>query len=361
MNIDNGKTYIIAEAGTSHSGDITKGYELIEAAADAGADCVKFQIVFADEIIHPDSGLVDLPNGKTPLFDVFKKLEEDFTFYWNLKTYCGKKGIDFLATPFGLRSAALLKRLSPAAVKIASPELNHYPLLREISSWKCPVILSTGVSTEDDIKKALSITGREGFLLHCITSYPAPEEEYNLLLVKTLSERFGMKTGISDHSSDPLLVPVLSAALGSVMIEKHITLSNRGSGLDDRIALDPENFRKMTAGIREAEKAGSGESIKKLKRIYGDEKVKKVMGSGIKKLAESEKENYRTTNRSIISVKDIPEGEIFTEENTALLRSEKNIKPGLSPDYYETVLGKTALTDIKSGTGIAFRHFTVEA
>ena len=357
MNIKADRTYIIAEAGTSHSGNITKGYELIEAAKEAGADCVKFQIVFADEIIHPASGLVDLPNGKTPLFDVFKELEEDFTFYWNLKTYCEKKGIDFLATPFGLRSAALLKKLNPGAVKTASPELNHYPLLREISSWGCPVILSTGVSTEEDIEKALSITGREGFLLHCITSYPAPEEEYNLLLIKTLSDRFQIKTGISDHSSDPLLVPVLSTALGSVMIEKHITLSNRGSGLDDRIALDPENFRIMTAGIREAEKERSVENIKKLKSIYGDEKVEKVKGSGIKKLAASEKENYRTTNRSIIAVKDISKEEPFTEENTALLRSEKNIKPGLSPDYFETVLGKTALSDIKSGTGIDFCHF----
>ena len=358
MSIKTDRTYIIAEAGTSHGGDITKGYELIDAAFESGADCVKFQIVFADEIIHPDSGLVNLPNGKTPLFDVFKKLEEDFTFYWNLKTYCGKKGIDFLATPFGLRSAAVLKEINPSAVKIASPELNHYPLLKEISLWGCPVILSTGVSTEEDIEKALLITGREGFLLHCITSYPAPEEEYNLLLVKTLSDKFKIKTGISDHSQDPLLVPLLSTALGSVMIEKHITLSNRGSGLDDRIALDPENFRIMTAGIREAETSGEEETIKKLKSLYGDEKVEKVTGSGIKTLAESEKENYRTTNRSIITVKDILKGELFTKENTALLRSEKNIAPGLPPDYYESVLSKKALTNIKSGTGIDLSHFS---
>ena len=357
MSIKTDSTYIIAEAGTSHRGDIIKGYELIAAAEEAGADCVKFQIVFADEIIHPGSGLVDLPNGKTPLFNVFKELEEDFTFYLNLKTYCGKKGIDFLATPFGLKSAAILKELNPSAVKIASPELNHYPLLKEVSSWQCPVILSSGVSTEEDIEKALSVTGKKGFLLHCITSYPAPEEEYNLLLVKTLSDKFGIKTGISDHSEDPLLVPVLSTALGSVMIEKHITLSNSGSGLDDRIALDPENFSIMTAGIREAEKTGEEETVKKLKSIYGDEKVEMVKGSGIKKLADSEKENYRTTNRSIITVKDISKGDLFTEDNTALLRSEKNILPGLPPDYYEEVLGKTALTDIKSGTGIDFRHF----
>ena len=358
MNIKEKKTYIIAEAGTSHNGDIGKGFELIDAAAEAGADCIKFQIVFADEIIHPDSGMVDLPNGKTALFDVFRELEEDFTFYLNLKTYCFKKGIDFLATPFGLKSAQLLKKLNPEAVKIASPELNHYPLLKEVTSWKCPVILSTGVSTESDIEKALAITGKGGYLLHCITSYPAPEDEYNILLVKNISEKFGIKTGISDHSSDPLLVPVLSTALGSVMLEKHITLSNRGSGLDDRIALDPENFKKMAAGIREAEYAGTEESLKKLISIYGNEKVEKVKGSGIKKLAEAEAGNYRTTNRSLISVKDIAEGELFTKENTALLRSEKNISPGLSPDYYEVIMGKKALTGIKSGTGIDFIHFS---
>ena len=190
MDTEKKGTYIIAEAGTSHNGSIDMGYQLIDAAADAGADCVKFQIVFAGEIIHPDSGLVDLPNGKTPLYQVFKNIEENADFYRNLKSYCRKRKIDFLATPFGLKSAALLKQLKPEAVKIASPELNHYPLLQEVSSWECPVILSTGVSTASDIKKAVSITGKKTFLLHCITSYPAPEEEYNLLLIKTLFKPF---------------------------------------------------------------------------------------------------------------------------------------------------------------------------
>ncbi len=357
MIINSGKTYIIAEAGTSHGGDIRKGYELIEKAKEAGADCVKFQIVFADEIIHPDSGLVDLPNGKTALFDVFRGLEEDYTFYWNLKNHCIKTGIDFLATPFGLKSASLLKKLNPDAVKIASPELNHYPLLQEISSWNCPVILSTGVSTVSDIEKALSITGTESYLLHCITSYPAPEEEYNLKLIKSLSALFGVKTGISDHSKDPLLVPVLSTVMGSRIIEKHITLSNTTDGLDDKIALDGENFRIMTEGIREAEQSGSDHALKKLERIYGKEKIDRVSGTGVKKLADSESENYRTTNRSLITVREIRKGDVFDTENTALLRSEKNITPGLPPDFYELILGKKAVSDIRSGTGIDFSHF----
>ncbi len=358
MNIKKGKTYIIAEAGTSHGGNINKAFKLINAAKDSGADCVKFQIIFADEILHPDSGLVNLPNGETSLFSVFKELEKDFSFYRELALYCKRKDIDFLATPFGLKSAAFLKRLNPGAVKIASPELNHYPLLKEISSWNCPVILSTGVSTESDIRKALSITGNNSFILHCITSYPAPEEEYNILLVKTLSEKFGVKTGVSDHSMDPVLVPVLSAALGGVIIEKHISLSSTGSGLDDKIALDPENFKIMTNAVREAEKEGMEKSIKKLKNIYGIDKVSRVTGSGTKVLADSEKENYKTTNRSIITVKNIKKGEFFSKENTALLRSEKNIKPGLSPDYLDIVIGKKALEDICSGTGIDFRHFS---
>jgi len=351
------KTFIIAEAGTSHMGDLKKGHELIDAAVFSGADCVKFQVVFADEIIHPDSGMVDLPNGKTPLFNVFKDLEQDFNFYNDLKSYCEKRGIKFLATPFGLKSANLLKQLQTDAVKIASPELNHYPLLEEINSFADLIILSTGVSTVSDIEKALSITGLNTILLHCITSYPAPETEYNLRTLKTLSALFGVRTGVSDHSEDPLLVPLTATALGAVMIEKHITLSDKGDGLDDKIALDPENFRIMTDGIREAETTGAEETFKKLEKLYGRKKVEQVKGTGVKNIAESEKGNYRTTNRSVLAIKTIQAGDIFSGSNIALLRSEKNLTPGLPPDYFEILKGKKAVIKIRSGEGITFSHF----
>lgn len=356
MELKQGKPYIIAEAGTSHNGDINRGLELIDAAAYADADCVKFQIVFAEEIIHPGAGMVDLPNGKTPLFKIFREIEADIEFYRQLKSYSEKRGVSFLATPFGLKSALLLKELGTDAVKIASPELNHYPLLKEVSSWDCPVILSTGVSTVSDIEKALSITGDKSVLLHCITSYPAPEEEYNLKTIQTLSALFGVKTGVSDHSQDPMLVPLLSTVLGSVIIEKHITLSNQSRGLDDKIALTPDNFRLMTEAVKEAEDAGAEKTLKKLEKIYGIEKIKRTAGNGVKKLAKSERDNYKTTNRSVMAVKDIKKGEILNHKNTALLRSEKNLIPGLAPDYFDLISGKKAVKDIKSGEGIYLSH-----
>ncbi len=346
------RTFIIAEAGTSHMGNLEKGFELIDAAAWAGADCIKFQIVFADEIIHPESGLVDLPNGKIPLFEIFRSLEKDIEFYRKLKDHAKERKIAFLATPFGIRSTQILKKLDVDSVKIASPELNHYPLLDEVKKLGCRIILSTGVSTLSDIEKALMHTGKNTVLLHCITSYPAPEEEYNLKLIPTLSEVFGIPAGISDHSKDPVLVPVLSTLLGSRMIEKHITLSSTGEGLDDKIALDPDDFRIMAGEIRKAETTGSDEIIENLERRFSRERIRAVMGDGVKKLAESEKENYRTTNRSIIAVKDIKKGDVISSNNTALLRSEKNLKPGLPPDFSDIIRGKRVLKDIKSGEGI---------
>ncbi|MBN2618319.1 MAG: N-acetylneuraminate synthase family protein, partial [Spirochaetales bacterium] len=245
------KTYIIAEIGTSHGGNLDKALKLIEGAKNAGADCAKFQVVFANEIIHKNTGIVQLPTGDIPLYNVFKSLEMELDFYRDLKNICTEYEIDFLASPFGIKSARILRDLDSKMYKIASPELNHFPLLNEIKSYNKPIILSSGVSKLSDIERALEITGSENnTLLHCITSYPAPEEDYNLRLIKSLKNIFGIETGVSDHSLDPVLVPVLSVLVGGTMVEKHITLSNNTKGLDDPVALNLENFKIMCDSIR---------------------------------------------------------------------------------------------------------------
>ncbi|HAK45165.1 MAG TPA: spore coat protein, partial [Spirochaeta sp.] len=206
------RIFIIAEIGTSHNGDLDRASMLIDAAAAAGAGCVKTQIIFADEIIHPKTGVVELPGGSIRLFDRFLELEQDFEFYRKLKNLTEAAGLEFLASPFGYMSLDWLLKLGCKMIKIASPELNHFPLLELAAGTGKKLLLSTGVSKLSDIEAALnciasvSETARQqAVLMHCITSYPAPEEEYNLNVIPALSGRFGIPAGVSDHSLDPVM------------------------------------------------------------------------------------------------------------------------------------------------------------
>jgi len=347
--------FIIAEIGTSHDGDLKKAEELIIAASEAGVDCVKFQYVIAKEIIHPNTGKVLLPGGETPLYENFLKLERSIDFYSELKRIAEKNNLFFLCTPFGIESAQNLKRIGVEGFKIASPELNHYPLLQEVSDF--PVIISTGVSTLGDLEKAISRTSKNTALLHCITSYPAPEEEYNLKVIPNMANIFGLPIGVSDHSKDPVLVPALTTALGGSVIEKHITLSQKGDGLDDPIAITIDELSLMCKKIRLFENKEYSEIILELSEVYGSNKIERTLGTGIKQLAPSEAANYKTTNRSIMAITDIKQGEPFTETNIALLRSEKVLTPGLSPEFFSIILNKKATRKVVTGSGIQWDCF----
>jgi N-acetylneuraminate synthase len=367
------RTVIVAEIGTAHGGDLGKARELIAAAARAGADAAKFQIVFADEILHPASGNVALPGGNIPLYERFRNLERDADFYAGLKTLTEEAGLFFICSPFGIKSARILRDIGTPVFKIASPELNHFPLLREVAAYGRPVILSSGVSTLGDIEKALAVLRETAaapqgpaspfsaltsplILLHCVTAYPAPEEEYNLRLIPNLSALFGIPAGVSDHSARPILVPALAALQGAALIEKHFTLDTSGTGLDDPIALAPDSFAAMVREVRavEAERlAGrSAEVLEALEAAYGRDTVGRTLGGGVKALAPSEAANYAATRRSIHALGNIPAGERFTKENTALLRSEKNLRPGLPPEFWELVLGRPAARPVPAGEGV---------
>jgi sialic acid synthase SpsE len=336
---------IIAELGTSHQGETARGRELIEAAAAAGAECVKLQLVHAEEILHPLAGEVELPTGRVELYKRFKELEKEVSFYRDLKDYAEKRGLIFLCSAFGPRSARELAEMGVQALKIASPELNHFPLLRQARGYGIPLILSTGVSTLSDIERALDVAGRNLVLLHCVTAYPAPEGEYNLRLVATLGNIFGVQTGVSDHSLDPVLVPVLAVFNGACMIEK------QGAGLDDPIALPPQEFARMTRRVREAERDGTSARAR-LRTEYGDARVREAEGNGVKALAPSEKANYRRTNRSIHAMNEIPEGALITEEMVGVLRTEKKLRPGIGPEFLSLVIGARAKRPIPAGEGV---------
>ena len=373
------KINIIAEIGTSHEGSIEKAKALVDAAADSGADTIKFQWVYADEILHPKTGFVKLPTGDIPLYERFKQLECPVSFYKEMISYVHSKGCKFCCSPFGLRSMKELLELKPDFVKIASPELNHYKMLEQLRDYRAeqskrgetpvPVILSSGVSTLADIDKAVRIVGREGIsLLHCITSYPAPEEEYNLRVITNLKNVFGIEAGVSDHSLDPALVPVLSVLCGGTVIEKHITLSRKTAGLDDPVALEPEQFALMVHVVHQTEAAlrhygdiiGFKRAVEQLSEQFGQKKVEAALGDGVKKLAAAEEANYGRTNRSLHFMRAMKKGEAVREGDIAILRTEKILTPGISPEYYDLVTGKILSRDVEDGEGVQFEDFLTE-
>jgi len=363
---------VVAEAGSAHLGDPGRARELIDAAVEAGAGCVKFQVIFADEIVHPRTGSVTLPGGDIPLYERFKSLERPPEFYATLKEHTEARGALFLASAFGLGSARLLRRLGVGAVKVASPELNHFPLLRELARYGLPLLLSTGVSTLGDIERALAAlagaggpgnaaagvpergTGPATVLLHCVTAYPAPEEQYNLRVLASLRRVFGTLVGVSDHSRDPLLVPGLAVVQGACVLEKHFALPGRGAGLDDPIALEPAGFRRMVTGIRRLEGMGAAEALAELRGGYGAERVEAVLGDGAKRLAPAEARYYRTTNRSLHARDEIPAGTAIRPEALCIVRSESNLRPGLDPQFLEVVTGRVACRTIPAGEGLVW-------
>lgn len=374
--MEQSKINIIAEIGTSHEGSFEKACSLVDAACDSGADTIKFQWVYADEILHPKTGFVKLPTGNIPLYERFKQLECPVSFYKEIIDYVHSKGCKFCCSPFGLRSLRELLELNPDYVKIASPELNHYKMLEALRDWRqaqkargeamVPVILSSGVSTLADIDKAVRILGREGVsLLHCITSYPAPEDQYNIRLVSTLKDILGVETGLSDHSLDPVLVPVLSAACGGTIIEKHFTLSRKTSGLDDPVALEPEQFALMVHTVHQTEATfrhyggavGMERTIEQLAEQFGRQRVMTVLGDGVKRLAAAEEANYGRTNRSLHFMRAMKKGEAVGEGDIAILRTEKILTPGISPEFYDLVMGKKISRDVEDGAGVQFEDF----
>lgn len=367
---------IIAEIGTAHEGDVERARRLIYAARDAGADTAKFQLVRAAEILHPRTGNVALPSGSVALYERFLSLERPESFYVELKTICLEAGVRFLCTPFGIESARMLKRIGVDEIKIASPELNHFPLLLEVVGYDIPLIISAGVSRLCDIAESVGLvrsSGRSATLLHCITAYPAPEEEYNLRVLASLRGALGVSVGISDHSIDPILVPALATLLGATVIEKHITLGKNDGGLDDSIALEPQEFATMTSRIRAiaerlhavdddpvAHRRVEVDILDELREEFGTVRVDRVLGDGVKRLAPSEERSYGFTNRSIHALTNLGEGERLTEDNIAVLRSERNLTPGLHPRHWQTVLGARLTRSVAAGAGLVWADLLVD-
>jgi len=321
--------FIIAEAGVNHNGDVNLAKKLIDVAKEAGADAVKFQTFKAEEVVTRSAEKAKYQKETTPAeesqYEMIRKLElagEDFR---GLFAYAQEKGVLFLSSPFDKGSVDLLSELGVSAFKIPSGEITNFPLLRYIARKGKPIILSTGMATQEEVGEALEIIKQEGIddiiLLHCVSSYPAKIEDMNLKAMDTLRNAFKLPVGLSDHSIG-VTIPIAAAALGACVIEKHFTLDKNLPGPDHRASVEPDELKQMITAIRDVERA---------------------MGNGIKKPTKVEEENKKVVRRSIVAGVDIPQGTIITEDMLAIKRPGT----GLEPKYLGEVIGRTAKETIK--------------
>lgn len=346
-------TFIIAEAGVNHNGSLSMGRELIQVAAAAGADAVKFQTFRAARIISrfaPKAEYQTVTTGAAETqLEMVRRLELDESDHEQLWAHCQKNNIEFLSTPFDLESVDLLVKLGVDRLKIPSGELTHAPLLLKIARTGLPVILSTGMATLAEVETALGVLAfgflhredpsiprfQEAFgeeegqrllrekvtLLHCTTEYPAPFAEVNLRVMDTLAAAFGLRVGYSDHTPG-IAVAIAAAARGAVVVEKHFTLDKNLPGPDHRASLEPEELKAMVRGIREVEEA---------------------LGSGLKIPTPSELKNKDIMRKSLAATCSIRKGERFSESNL----TSKRPGNGISPLYYWDWIGKEAERDFQ--------------
>jgi len=320
--------FIIAEAGVNHNGDIGLAKKLVDAAKDAGADAVKFQVFKAENIVVRNAEKAryqkETTGSEESQYEMVRKLElaeEDFK---ELVEYAMRKDIMFLASPFGKKSVDLLDKLGSPAFKVASGEITNFPLLKYIAKKEKPIILSTGMATLEEIDDAVRVIRNQGvehiLLLHCVTSYPAKVEDVNLRAMQTLKHTFKLPVGLSDHTLG-IIVPVAAVALGAVIIEKHFTLDRNLPGPDQRASLEPHELKRMVRAIR---------------------KVEMALGDGIKRPAKDEEEIKKLVRRSMIAKVDIPEGTIITEDMLDIKRPGT----GIEPKYMDMIVGRKASKNI---------------
>lgn len=329
------RTYIIAEMSANHAGSFERAKEIIHAAKEAGADCIKLQTYTPDTLtIDCDNEYFHISDGTWEgenLYQLYQKAYTPWEWQADLKKEAEKVGLDFLSTPFDKSSVDFLEGIGVKFYKIASFELVDIPLIEYIASKKKPIIMSTGMATLGEIEDAVKVIRGQGnneiTLLRCASAYPAITDEMNLSTMKNMGEIFGVPVGLSDHSMGSVGA-ITAVALGAKVIEKHFCLDREIENPDASFSMNPAEFAQMVKDIRQAETAIGTVS-------YG--------------ATEQEKSNV-VFRRSIFCVKDIKKGEKITEENVRIIRPGY----GLAPKHYKEVLGQVALREIKRGMPLKF-------
>jgi len=326
--------FIVAEAGSNHNGNLEQALAMIDVARAANIDAVKFQNFRASKLYPPNAGLSDYLPVKKPIYDIIKSLEMPLEWIPTLADYCKAKDLMFFSAPFDEESADVLDPYVEV-FKIASYEITHMPLIRHVARKRKPMILSTGTADLGEVGQAVKWCHAEGndqvILLQCTASYPAPPTSLNVRALVTMRETFGVPTGLSDHSRDPLVGPMAAVALGANVIEKHFTLSNRLPGPDHGYAIEPSELAAMVAAVR---------------------KLEQVLGNGEKVRQSVERDLHEFARRYIYSTKTIRKGDTFTRDNLAVLRRGQ-LASGLEPRHWDNVIGRKATRDIGEGSPIA--------
>ncbi|WP_300446931.1 N-acetylneuraminate synthase [uncultured Helicobacter sp.] len=324
------KVTIIAEAGVNHNGDMALAKQLIDVAAEAGADIVKFQTAKAENVVSrfaqkAEYQIENTGNAEQSQLEMIQKLVLDDSAWQPLMEYCDKKGITFLSTPFDIKSIDLLHKLGLQTFKIPSGEITNLPYLRRIGALNKKVILSTGMANLGEIESAIDVltqcgTKRENItLLQCNTEYPTPFCDVNLKAMNTLHNAFHVPVGYSDHTPG-ISIPLAAVGMGATIIEKHFTLDKNMEGPDHKASLEPHELKAMVQGIREIELA---------------------LGDGIKRTSPSEVKNKPIARKSIVANCAIKKGEILSEVNLYAKRPAG----GISPMEWDNVVGKKAIRD----------------
>jgi N,N'-diacetyllegionaminate synthase len=323
------RTLVIAEAGVNHNGDIQLAMQLIDAAAAAGADCVKFQTFNADRQVTRSAKKADYQTQTTDSaesqHDMLCRLELTEAMHHELIAHCATRNIGFFSTGFDIESVDLLVSLGQDHFKIPSGEITNLPYLRHIGQLDKAVILSTGMATVGDIEAAIDVLELAGTprakltVLHCTTEYPTPMNEVNLRAMQSIQAAFGVAVGYSDHTPG-IEVAIAAVAMGATVIEKHFTLDRKLPGPDHQASLEPAELRAMVAAIRNIEAA---------------------LGDGIKRLSPSEAINKPVARKSLVASRVITAGEMFTAENL----TTKRPGTGISPMRWDEVIGRVAGRD----------------
>lgn len=325
----NNNVFIIAEAGVNHNGDMGLARELIHAAAEAGADAVKFQTFTAERLASQKAPKAHYQLQQTDTsesqFQMLKKLELPYKEHQSLKELCAKLNIEFLSTPFDVVAADFLFDLGVKRFKIPSGEITNYPYLRHIARKGLPMIFSTGMATLKEAHDCLDVLETNGVkredvtVLHCNTEYPTPFHDVNLRAMETIRTELGVNVGYSDHTAG-IEVSLAAAALGATLIEKHFTMSRNLPGPDHKASLEPHELIQMVKGIRN---------------------ISLALGSSIKAPTNSELKNIHIARKSIVALKPIKKGDVFSEENLTTKRPGN----GISPMRWLELLGKKADRD----------------